>query len=129
MDLSKIVDMYKARTIDEDIEEIKKHGGIIGLQSALISDPRIGLTTADDFSLRIELFDTNLRKERESISFLELCLDAMKDFTMILLLVLGVLSLIIGATVGNHPEHDWIDGFAIIIAVIIVVLVTATNDY
>jgi P-type E1-E2 ATPase len=45
------------------------------------------------------------------------------------LLVAGIVSLILGATVDKHPEIGWIEGFAILIAVAIVVLVTAINDY
>jgi len=45
------------------------------------------------------------------------------------LTVAGVVSLILGLTVGEHPETEWIEGFAIILAVVVVVLVTGVNDY
>jgi len=45
------------------------------------------------------------------------------------LLVAGLVSLILGVTVDSHPEIGWIDGFAIMLAVGIVTLVTGVNDY
>jgi len=48
---------------------------------------------------------------------------------MRILLVLGLISIPIGLTIGQHPEHEWIEGFAICVAVALVVNVTALNDY
>lgn len=48
---------------------------------------------------------------------------------MRILLILGLICIPIGVFVGEHPEHDWIKGFAICIAVALVVNVTALNDY
>jgi hypothetical protein len=39
------------------------------------------------------------------------------------------LSLILALTLSEHPEIEWMDGFAILVAVAIVVLVTGINDY
>lgn len=52
----------------------------------------------------------------------------MGDVTMRILLICGIISLILGATINPNPEIRWIDGFAIIVAVFIVVVVTAIND-
>ena len=48
---------------------------------------------------------------------------------MRILLISGIVSLILGATINPNPEIRWIDGFAIIVAVAIVVVVTGLNDY
>jgi Ca2+ transporting ATPase len=56
-------------------------------------------------------------------------MEALEDFTLRILLVCGIVSLILGSWLGEHPEIDWMDGFAIILAVVIVVVVTAFNDY
>ena len=53
----------------------------------------------------------------------------MKDLTLQILAVCGLVSLILGLTLDEHPEIGWIEGFAIMIAVVVVVLVTGTNDY
>jgi len=48
---------------------------------------------------------------------------------MRILAVLGIVSIFIGIFLGEHPEHEWMEGFAIVIAVVAVVNVTAFNDY
>jgi uncharacterized membrane protein HdeD (DUF308 family) len=53
----------------------------------------------------------------------------MKDLTMRILLLSGVVSLILGATLNSNPALAWIDGFAIIIATGIVAVVTGINDF
>ena len=48
---------------------------------------------------------------------------------MRILIIAGLVSLILGATINPNPEIRWIDGFAILVAVCIVVVVTGLNDY
>ena len=61
-------------------------------------------------------------------SFLELVKDALSDFTVLILLASGVVSFALGLTVDTS-DAGWIEGAAILMAVAVVVLVTATNDY
>ena len=61
-------------------------------------------------------------------SFLELVKDALSDFTVMILLASGVVSFALGLTVDTS-DAGWIEGAAILVAVAMVVLVTATNDY
>jgi len=70
-----------------------------------------------------------LKKIKDPLSYCELCWEGMKDFTMRILTVLGIVSIFIGIFLGEHPEHEWMEGFAIVIAVVAVVNVTAFNDY
>lgn len=53
----------------------------------------------------------------------------MQDKIMILLFLMGVFSLVIELATSEHPKYAWIEGFAIILAVFIVILVTGVNDY
>ena len=46
-----------------------------------------------------------------------------------MLIVAAVVSLILGVTVDERPEIGWVDGVAILMAVAIVVFVTAFNDW
>ena len=46
-----------------------------------------------------------------------------------MLIVAAVVSIILGVTVDERPEIGWVDGAAILIAVAIVVFVTAFNDW
>jgi hypothetical protein len=51
--------------------------------------------------------------------------DALKDFTLIVLIVAAVVSIGLGVGLGTHPETEWIEGAAILIAVFLVSCVTA----
>ena len=68
-------------------------------------------------------------------SFLELVIGALEDIAVIILIVAAIVSLIVGsiemATTprGEEVEPSWIEGTAILSAVVIVTLVTAINDY
>lgn len=61
-------------------------------------------------------------------SFLELVKEALSDFTVLILLASGLVSLALGLTV-DKSDAGWIEGAAILVAVAVVVLVTATNDF
>lgn len=56
-------------------------------------------------------------------------MDALEDFMLRVLLVAGVVSIIL-EMISKADERSiaWIEGFAIIMAVFIVVIVTAVND-
>jgi hypothetical protein len=56
-------------------------------------------------------------------------LDALEDFMLRVLLVAGVVSIVLEMiSHADRRSSAWIEGFAIILAVFIVVLVTAIND-
>ena len=55
--------------------------------------------------------------------------EALHDLTLIVLLISGTVSLVLGVTIEPDPSIDWIEGASILIAVFIVSFVTATNDY
>jgi len=57
----------------------------------------------------------------------ELFFESFKDLTLIILCIAAVVSFTVG--ISKEPDHGWIDGVAILIAVLIVAVVTATNDY
>lgn len=61
-------------------------------------------------------------------SFAELVKGALSDFTVLILLGSGIVSTILGLTVDTS-DAGWIEGAAILVAVAVVVLVTAVNDY
>ena len=63
------------------------------------------------------------------VTFWELCWNALQDFTVLILLVAGVVSIVLGLTVESKDDAGWIEGAAILLAVAVVVLVTAVNDY
>ena len=60
-------------------------------------------------------------------SFCRLIWDQFSDFVLRILIVAALISLGVGLI--DHPEDGWLEGTAILLAIAIVVLVTATNDY
>jgi cation transport ATPase len=92
-----------------------------------------GIVDSTDLMHRRLVFGGNALETKAIIPFWRLCFDAVQDFVLMMLIVLGII--IIGVEV-YHTDRDnekcttcWIDGTVIIIAVIIVVMVTGGIDY
>jgi len=65
------------------------------------------------------------------MGFIELFCDALNDFTMKILMVAAVFSIIIEVATSDSDKRPtaWIEGFAILVAVFVCATVTAVNDY
>ncbi|CAL8074335.1 unnamed protein product [Calicophoron daubneyi] len=114
-----------------------KMGGMNGLCQKLRTSPVDGLTE-DDFSERKAKFGINVIAKQKPKSFCALVLEALGDLTLIVLMVSAVISLALSLyiTYGQSSSLDesegkagWIEGVAILVAVAVVVLVVALNDY
>lgn len=63
---------------------------------------------------------------------MELLLEALSDFTLKILMAAAIISIIVemlAAEDGDERKVAWIEGFAILIAVFVCSMVTATNNY
>lgn len=90
---------------------------------------------------RYRRFQDNRIPERPPKTFWALAWEAFNDKTMLLLTAAAVVSFVLGLyeALTQPPEHDpdgnkiprvdWIEGVAIMLAVVVVVLVGAVNDY
>ena len=97
----------------------------------LFSSPEYGINPKE-VGDRQETFGSNAIADKELDSFLKLCLQAVKDFVLIMLIVLGVISIVVATTTVEDGEKCgacWLEGAAILVAVCIVVFVTASIDY
>ncbi|KAK8036781.1 calcium p-type atpase [Apiospora phragmitis] len=90
----------------------------------------------DAFSDRKRVYGDNRIPEKKGKSFLQLVWITYNDKVLILLSVAAVVSLAIGLyqTFGTahdpeHPGVEWVEGVAIIVAIVIVVLVGSLNDW
>lgn len=87
------------------------------------------------FADRKRIFGVNVLPERKSKSFLRLVWIALQDKVLILLSIAAAVSLALGLyqTFGHEAEEgggvEWIEGVAIIVAIAIVSLVGAANDW
>ncbi|XP_045038137.1 plasma membrane calcium-transporting ATPase 4 isoform X1 [Desmodus rotundus] len=100
-----------------------------------------------DLEKRKQVFGTNLIPPKKPKTFLELVWEALQDVTLIILEIAAIISLVLsfyrppgeeneqcGLPVSSpedegESEAGWIEGAAILFSVIIVVLVTAFNDW
>uniref|UniRef100_A0A0N5AFG6 Calcium-transporting ATPase n=1 Tax=Syphacia muris TaxID=451379 RepID=A0A0N5AFG6_9BILA len=116
----------------------EKYNGVEGLCSLLETDPINGLPNSKaELDRRRLIFGKNEIPPAPSKTFLRLAWEALQDITLIILMISALISLGLSfynppsETVTDPNEHSagWIEGVAILVAVIVVVLVTALNDW
>jgi calcium-translocating P-type ATPase len=122
-DLAKLHDLQV--TPETRLRALEGYRGASGLFEVLRSSALNGIFPAT-CPEREEAFGKNEYAEPDAKSFAELCVEALNDTTMIILCVSAVISLAIGVIKG---DGEWYEGFAILMAVVIVTLVTAVNEY
>ncbi|XP_017915488.1 PREDICTED: plasma membrane calcium-transporting ATPase 4-like [Capra hircus] len=145
MDLRKLMELRSSDAIDH----INIHyGGVTSLCSRLKTNPVEGLSgNPADLEKRKQVFGQNLIPPKKPKTFLELVWEALQDVTLIILEIAAIISLVLsfyrppggeneqcGLAVSSpedegEAEAGWIEGAAILFSVIIVVLVTAFNDW
>ncbi|XP_068450249.1 plasma membrane calcium-transporting ATPase 2 isoform X2 [Clinocottus analis] len=123
--------------------------GVEGLCKRLKTSPTEGLAGAKtDLDKRKEIYGENLIPPKKPKTFLQLVWEALQDVTLIILEVAALISLGLsfyhppgesngescgaaGGGVEDEGEADagWIEGAAILLSVVCVVLVTAFNDW
>uniref|UniRef100_A0A8C8M7J8 Calcium-transporting ATPase n=1 Tax=Oncorhynchus tshawytscha TaxID=74940 RepID=A0A8C8M7J8_ONCTS len=133
----------------EGITRIQEcYGDVQGLCTRLKTSPIDGLGGhADDIARRKEEFGQNVIPPKKPKTFLQLVWEALQDVTLIILEVAAIISL--GLSFYRPPDAErencgkaaggvedegeadtgWIEGAAILLSVVCVVLVTAFNDW
>ncbi|KAL4742952.1 hypothetical protein BDV11DRAFT_179843 [Aspergillus similis] len=86
------------------------------------------------YSDRKRVFGANKLPEKKTKSILELAWLAYNDKVLILLTVAAIISLALGiyqsvTAAPGEPRVQWVEGVAIIVAILIVVVVGAANDW
>ena len=111
-------------------------GGIPGVAAGIGADTSRGIDSGSA-DRRKETYGPNKLPDPPTKTFLDLCIATVMDFTLLLLIAAAGVSLLLGLAFdddsGDSESEDnappWVEGTAILIAVIIVVLVTAINDF
>ena len=125
-----LVELMSLRTSEERSQALAEYEGVDGLMGHLEVNLKTGLLAdSQELARRRGAFGTNVIPSPPPKAFIALCLDAIQDKTLIILMVAAVISIILGVTVEENKKIAWIDGAAILSAVVIVVLVTAANDW
>ncbi|XP_065279219.1 plasma membrane calcium-transporting ATPase 3 isoform X9 [Emys orbicularis] len=124
------------------------YSDISGLCRRLKTSPTEGLSdNAADLEKRRQIYGQNFIPPKQPKTFLQLVWEALQDVTLIILEIAAIISLGLsfyappgeeteacgnlaaGAEDEGESEAGWIEGAAILLSVICVVLVTAFNDW
>lgn len=112
----------------ENKAALDEFGGVFSLAASLGVDLSVGLTN-DQYAANCEKFGSNRFPEKPMKTFWELFLAAFQDQILMILIAAAIVSLCLGLFLENNLAHGWIEGTAILIAVLLVATVTAGNDY
>ncbi|KAH0788380.1 calcium-translocating P-type ATPase, PMCA-type family protein [Histomonas meleagridis] len=112
-----------------NIRGVQSYGGVEGLSKELQTDLQHGIDP-ETISQRILLYGNNDLPEREAKSFFTLVKEAMSDDTIVILIICAIVSLVLELIFAPPDERStsWIDGTAILAAVIIVSFVQAYSN-
>uniref|UniRef100_A0A0A9WKV1 Calcium-transporting ATPase n=2 Tax=Lygus hesperus TaxID=30085 RepID=A0A0A9WKV1_LYGHE len=122
----------------EGVAKITDFGGVQEICKKLYTSPSEGLSGSHtDLEHRRETFGSNTIPPKPPKTFLQLVWEALQDVTLIILEIAALVSLGLSfyhpadepAFDDDEAKHGWIEGLAILISVIVVVIVTAFNDY
>ncbi|XP_034939375.1 plasma membrane calcium-transporting ATPase 2 isoform X2 [Chelonus insularis] len=129
----------------EGVNKINALGGVQELCKKLYTSPSDGLSgSSADLQHRRDTFGSNLIPPKPPKTFLTLVWEALQDVTLIILEIAALISLglsfyhpaddeseeVQDVTIDkDEAQYNWIEGLAILISVVVVVLVTAFNDY
>ena len=126
IDLENLMGNYKERGSDfADIRFFEKKS-VAELVQDLKTDTENGITSFDG---REEAFGSNKVFVEPVPHFCSYVWEALKDLMVRILIVAAIVSIVLGCTFSEDPSKDWIDGFSIVIAVLVVVLVGSITDY
>eukprot|EP01132_Coremiostelium_polycephalum_P001126 gene1126-1431_t len=125
--LGKLVDVPKGFDLYAEM------GHLSGLEKSLNTSAKNGLPLEQSSteSKRAQKYGKNVLPPPPHQPLWSMVLDALSDHILILLICAAVVSIVLGSIsyTSSHPETGWIDGVAILVAVVIVVIVTSINDY
>jgi len=114
---------------DRHIQNVEKLGGIKAIADGLQTSLKEGLNERQlrDRNARVQAFGVNRTDPPPSKTLIELMLGALDDATLKILIIAALVSLALGFY--ENPASGWIEGTAILVAVVIVVMVSSLNDY
>nr|CAD7260422.1 unnamed protein product [Timema shepardi] len=138
--VSKVTDFGGVQEICKKLSKRRQgHNVVINKKLGRFVLHRLSGSTVD-IEHRRETFGSNTIPPKPPKTFLQLVWEALQDVTLIILEIAAVVSLALAfytptddaVPVGHEDsegKHGWIEGLAILISVIVVVIVTAFNDY
>ena len=123
-----LASVNQAQSLQENLRNLQSGtiGGVSGLVTLLQTDADKGIdsSTAEE---RRSQFGCNSLPAAPRKTFWQLFVDSFDDATLQILIVAAIVSLAIG--IYDDPTTGYVEGLAILAAVLIVSVVTAVNDY
>jgi magnesium-transporting ATPase (P-type) len=135
VNVSNLKELMQLKGQDAKENLTNKLGGIEKLAQSLRVDLEMGLDTNNktDLDMRLKKFGKNEIPPKSPKNIFRLMFDALQDTTLIMLIVCAIISIGLAfydpGTGGGHSSIEWVEGVAIMIAVVVVVFVTAFNDW
>ena len=127
LQIEKLMGLYKERDSNlRDLAQIKEYGGSEGIMAKLKTDAKRGIDSKND---RENDFGSNKVFIEPVPPFCSYVCEALEDLMVRILIIAAVVQIVLGATLGEEPEKDWIDGLSIIIAILVVTLVGSITNY
>ncbi|KAJ9185847.1 hypothetical protein P3X46_005434 [Hevea brasiliensis] len=114
---------------EKNHHSLNQLGGLMQVAAILQSDVKKGVSGSEaDLAHRRDVFGANKYKKPPAKKFLSYVLEALKDTTIIILLACAILSLAFG--IKQHgPKDGWYDGGSIIVAIFLVVVISAVSNF
>jgi P-type Ca2+ transporter type 2B len=126
-DLSKLFDHDNIRE-GKSLELLKTLHGVPGLCEGLLTSQHKGISlNPKEMQERQKAYGKNTPYTRLRDNIFDIIWNALQDTVLQILIAASVISLIIGTM--QDPSQGWLEGVAILAAVLIVIIVTSTNDY
>ena len=126
-ELEALMGFYKERGSDfRDLKEIQKLGGVEGILQKLNTSSKTGISSKDN---RENDFGSNKVFVEPVPPFCSYVWEALEDLMVRILIVAAIVQIVLGATLGDDPSKDWVDGLSIVIAVLVVTLVGSITNW
>ncbi len=144
IEIKELTDMMQVQLKQSEQQEyLNKHGRFEGLAKKLRTNLSKGLTSSNtqDLEARRAQYGRNEIPPKPPKPFWMLMWEALQDTTLIILIVCAIISLVLSVlfhsenkldeeySATKEPNVEWIEGLAILVAVVVVVFVTAFNDW
>ncbi|KAG8370282.1 hypothetical protein BUALT_Bualt14G0100800 [Buddleja alternifolia] len=115
---------------EKSLNQLAKLGGVEGICTSLKTNQQNGIndTNSEDIVSRHEAFGMNTYQKPPTKSFFYFVWEALKDPTILILLVCAALSLGFGMK-EDGPKEGWYDGGSIFVAVFLVISVSAISNF
>ncbi|KAI3469645.1 hypothetical protein Pfo_026308 [Paulownia fortunei] len=125
VDCSTLSKLVKEKRLDD----LANLGGVEGIGTSLKTDAECGIVgDIEEISRRTKAFGSNSYVKPPTKSFFCFVWEAVKDPTILILLVCAALSLGFGIK-ENGPKDGWYDGGSIFVAVFLVVSLSAISNF